>query len=97
MQKNKAIYEVYLSFLASRIVFLIDWNRARKHLGKFVRKEDVFSILKWSADNELGRYGFSEMGGEQLIFGAIKRTAKSPLHFGHNSSRSLAEKKRSNS
>ncbi len=80
--KNPMDLEVYLSFLASRIVFLIDWNRARKRLGIFVKKEDVFSILKWAADNDLGHMGFLKMGGEQLIFDAIKKTAKSPLHFG---------------
>ena len=31
----------YLSFLGSRIVFLIDWNRARKRLREFLRKGDV--------------------------------------------------------
>ena len=82
LAKNQSDLEVYLSFLASRIVFLIDWNRARKRLGKFVKKEDVFSILKWAADNGLGHMGFLKMGGEQLIFDAVKRTAKSPLHFG---------------
>ena len=82
ISQKKSDLEVYLSFLASRIVFLIDWNRARKRLGKFVKKEDVFSILKWAADNELGRMDFLKMGDEQLIFDAIKRTTKSPLHFG---------------
>ena len=68
--------------MASRIVFLIDWNRARKRLGRFVKKKDVFSILKWAADNDLGHMGFLKMGGDQLIFDAIKKTAKSTLQFG---------------
>jgi uncharacterized protein Yka (UPF0111/DUF47 family) len=82
LAKNQADVEHYLSFLASRIVFLIDWNRARKRLSKFVKKDDAFNILKWAADNELGHVGFLKMGGEQLIYDAIKKTAKSPLHFG---------------
>jgi uncharacterized protein Yka (UPF0111/DUF47 family) len=80
--KDQVDIEQYLSFIASRIVFLIDWNRARKRLGKLIKKEDAFSILKWAADNELGHIGFLKMGGEQLIFDAIKKTVKSPLQFG---------------
>jgi uncharacterized protein Yka (UPF0111/DUF47 family) len=82
LAKDQVDIEQYLSFIASRIVFLIDWNRARKRLGKLIKKEDAFSILKWAADNELGHIGFLKMGGEQLIFDAIKKTAKSPLLFG---------------
>lgn len=80
--KDQVDIEQYLSFIASRIVFLIDWNRARKRLSKLIKKEDAFSILKWAADNELGHIGFLKMGGEQLIFDAIKKTVKSPLQFG---------------
>ena len=91
--KNQMDLDVYLSFLASRIVFLIDWNRARKRLGRFVKKDDVFSILKWAADNELGHMGFLKMGGEQLIFDAIKKTVKSTLHFGDEFEQVLSREK----
>ena len=93
LAKDRTDLELYLSFIASRIVFLIDWNRARKRLGKFVKKEYVFSILKWAADNELGHVAFLRMGGEQLIFDAIKRTAKSPLHFGDEFEQVLSKEK----
>ena len=93
LAKNQSDLEVFLSFMASRIVFLIDWNRARKRLSRFVTKEDVFSILKWAADNELGHMGFLKMGGEQLIFDAVKRTAKSPLRFGDEFEQVLSREK----
>jgi hypothetical protein len=35
----------YLAFLGSRVVFLIDWNRARKRLRPFVRKRDGIAVL----------------------------------------------------
>ncbi|MGB9168832.1 MAG: hypothetical protein WCB31_07895 [Nitrososphaeraceae archaeon] len=91
--KNQTDLESYLSFLASRIVFLIDWNRARKGLGRFVKKEDVFSILKWAADNDLGHMGFLKMGGQQLIFEAIKKNAKSSLQFGDDFQEILSREK----
>ena len=93
LAKGQTDLELYLSFIASRIVFLIDWNRARKRIGKFVKKEYVFSILKWAADNEFGHVAFLKMGGEQLIFDAIKKTAKSPLHFGDEFEQVLSKEK----
>ena len=90
--KNQRDLEIYLSFLASRIVFLIDWNRARKRLSRFVKKKDVFSILKWAADNDLGHIGFLKMGGDQLIFDAVKKT-KSTLQFGDELEQVLSSEK----
>ena len=50
--------ERYLTFLGSRIVFLIDWNRARKRLREFLPKGDVVRLLKWAADKKIGHRGF---------------------------------------
>ena len=50
--------ERYLTFLGSRLVFLIDWNRARKRLREFLRKDDAVRLLKWAADQNLGHRGF---------------------------------------
>jgi uncharacterized protein Yka (UPF0111/DUF47 family) len=72
----------YLTFLGSRIVFLIDWNRARKRLRNFAKKSDTITVLKWAADNNFGHMGFLKMGGENLIFDAIKKTPNTPLHYG---------------
>jgi uncharacterized protein Yka (UPF0111/DUF47 family) len=80
--KDKKGLEDYLAFLGSRIVFLIDWNRARKRLRNFVKKKDVIDILKWAADNDYGHMGFLKLGGEQFIYEAIELTAKAPLRYG---------------
>jgi uncharacterized protein Yka (UPF0111/DUF47 family) len=72
----------YLGFLASRLVFLIDWNRARKQLRVFLRGRDRISLLSWAADAEMGQRGFLELGGAQLVNRAIEETAGSAMHFG---------------
>jgi len=62
----------YLAFLGSRLVFLIDWNRARKRLRTFVSKSAAIELLDWAADNDFGHMGFLRAGGEQLIYDAIE-------------------------
>lgn len=80
--KDRADLESYLAFLGSKIVFLIDWNRARKRLRNFVKKDDAISVLKWAADNGYGHMAFLKLGGENLIFDAIERTPKAQLRYG---------------
>ncbi|TSA17927.1 MAG: hypothetical protein D4R72_03320 [Nitrosopumilales archaeon] len=72
----------YLSYLGSRIVFLIDWNRVRKRLRNFLNKNDCSEVLKWAADNDYGHMGFLRMGGDQLIYDAIESTGKNIIKFG---------------
>jgi uncharacterized protein Yka (UPF0111/DUF47 family) len=78
---DKGLYE-YLSFLGSRIVFLIDWNRARKTLRNFVKKADCIKILKWAADSNYGHIAFLMSGGEQLLYGAIRQIGDPSIHYG---------------
>jgi uncharacterized protein Yka (UPF0111/DUF47 family) len=72
----------YLNFLSSRLVFLIDWNRARKELRGFLRGKDRTALLEWAAEQNIGLRGFLELGGAQLINNAIEDTAGSAMHFG---------------
>lgn len=74
--------KTYIKFLGSRIVFLIDWNRARKRLQNFMKKKDVIILLKWAADNNYGHRGFLELGGEQLIYETIEQVSKGAFHYG---------------
>ena len=80
--KDEAELRAYLDFLGSRLVFLIDWNRARKQLRGCVRESDRVGLLRWAADNEIGHRGFLELGGASLINEAIEATAGSAMHFG---------------
>ncbi len=72
----------YLIYLGSRLVFLIDWNRARKQLRGFLRGADRLALLRWAADREIGHRGFLELGGARLVNQAIEATAGSAMHFG---------------
>jgi len=72
----------FLEFLGSRLVFLIDWNRARKQLRGFLRGADRIALLTWAVDSEIGHRGFLELGGSRLINDAIEAAAGSSMHFG---------------
>jgi len=72
----------YLDFLGSRLVFLIDWNRARKQLRQFLRGPDRVALLGWAAENDIGHRGFLELGGARLVNQAIEAAAGSSMHFG---------------
>lgn len=69
----------YLTFLGSRVVFLIDWNRARKRLRKFAPRRVCLEVLRWAADHDYGHIGFLALGGEQLIFDALQTAGRLPL------------------
>jgi hypothetical protein len=66
-------FERYLAFLGSRLVFLIDWNRARKRLARLVGKQEAVALLKWAADNGVGHMGFLKAGDVRLVESAIER------------------------
>ena len=72
----------FLEFLGSRLVFLIDWNRARKKLRPFVDKRAALDILAWAAGNDFGHRGFLEIGGEGAVYEAMEFAAAGRLHFG---------------
>ena len=78
---EKDLYE-YLHFLGSRIVFLIDWNRARKSLRNFIKTADCIRILKWAADNSYGHRAFLQLGSQQLLYEAIRQIDDPSIHYG---------------
>ncbi len=73
---------VNLEFLGSRLVFLIDWNRARKQLRGFLRGPDRVALLRSAAETDIGHRGFLELGGARLVNQLIEATARSSMHFG---------------
>jgi len=72
----------FLACLGSRLVFLIDWNRARKRLRTFLPNKDAAAVLKWAADNEYGHMAFLLLGGEKIIYDALELAARVPLRYG---------------
>jgi uncharacterized protein Yka (UPF0111/DUF47 family) len=79
---DRAALEQFLTALGSRLVFLIDWNRARKRLSRFVRKSDADALLKWAADNNIGHEAFLQAGDKRLIYTALARATSTQAHYG---------------
>lgn len=72
----------FLQDLGSRLVFLIDWKRARKQLRGFAGKDEAEALLDWAAAEDLGHLGFLALGGERVIFQAMEVAAAGRLRFG---------------
>jgi hypothetical protein len=73
---------VSLRFVGSRLVFLIDWNRARKRLRKLAPKRVCLEVLRWAAERNCGHRGLLQLGGELLILDALQVAGKVPLPVG---------------
>lgn len=80
--KNREELEAFLTHLGAKIVFLIDWNRARKRLRNFMRNADCVKVLRRAAEDEYGHRGFLVLGGEQLIFEALELASRVPIRYG---------------
>ena len=74
----------YVEFLGSRIVFLIDWNKARKRLRSLVRKRTALRLLRWAADEEVGHMAFLRLGGDRVVLEALDFAARGELHLGQS-------------
>ena len=74
--------ERYLHHLGSRLVFLIDWNRARKCLGRVVRNRAAVELLRWTAEHDIGHRAFLVLGGDRLIYDALDAVARSSVRAG---------------
>ena len=72
----------FLEYLGSRLVFLIDWNKARKQLKVFVPKSDARELLAWAADNDHGHMGFLRCGGQQMLFEILELVGRGAFRYG---------------
>jgi uncharacterized protein Yka (UPF0111/DUF47 family) len=80
-----------LEALGSRIVFLIDWNRARKRLNLFVKKSQSIAVLTEAARREVGHMGWLAAGGEQLIHDAMQALGADYFRIGQRLDQVLGE------
>ena len=80
--KDQDSLENFLTVVGSRLVFLIDWNRARKRLSRFVRKSDAIELLKWAAANNIGHEAFLKTGDIKLIYTALARATSTHVQYG---------------
>ncbi len=79
---DDAAIEAALEGIASRIVFLIDWNRARKRLQAFVEKEQAIAVLDEAARLEIGHRAWLQAGGERLVFDAMQAAGEGAFRIG---------------
>lgn len=68
---DAAALELVLERIGARIVFLIDWNRARKRLQQFVDKPHAVALLGAAAREEVGHMPWLATGGERLVWEAM--------------------------
>lgn len=79
---DETALDALLDFLGSRIVFLIDWNKARKALQDFVDRDTAVELLTWAASQDLGHRAFLELGGADLVLEAVRRGAAGRVPYG---------------
>lgn len=91
--RSSAQLRDYLGHLGSRLVFLIDWNRARKRLRLFVSRSASIALLKWAADNNIGHMAWLKAGGEQLVYDAMSFAYGGQLHPGDRLDDLLSEER----
>ncbi len=80
--RNESDLDRFLDFLGSRIVFLIDWNKARKALQVFTSKNIAIALLTGAAQRNEGHRAFLELGGAELIYEAIRNAAPGRIAYG---------------
>jgi len=79
---DEASLDDALEGIGSRIVFLIDWNRARKRLLSFVGKDAAVGILQEAARIDAGHMAWLKCGGEALIHGAMQAVGAGVFRIG---------------
>lgn len=65
----------FLERVGSRLVFMIDWNRARKRLRRLVGRRSAIELLSWAAEHDYGHIAFLRAGGDGLVYDALEFAA----------------------
>jgi uncharacterized protein Yka (UPF0111/DUF47 family) len=74
--------DAFLTAIGAGLVFLIDWNKARKVLRAWISKNDAIRILDWAARHRIGHRAFLELGGAELVAAAVRHAAPKRIGFG---------------
>jgi len=72
----------FLEAVGAALVFLIDWNKARKALRKLVGNSDAIHVLDWAARHAVGHRAFLQLGGTELVASAVRHAAPARIGFG---------------
>ncbi|MBZ5606631.1 MAG: hypothetical protein LAP38_00095 [Acidobacteriia bacterium] len=81
--------DAFLEAVGAALVFLIDWNKARKELRSLADRADGVRILDWAARNQIGHRAFLELGGSSLVAAAVRHAAATRIGFGERLSAAL--------
>ena len=81
--------DAFLEAIGASLVFLIDWNKARKVLRSWVSKADAIHILDWAARHRFGHRAFLELGGSELVAAAVHHATPTRIGFGERLDRAL--------
>lgn len=73
--------DAFLEAIGAALVFLIDWNKARKALRKLVGNKDAIKVLDWGARHDVGHRAFLEFGGAELVASTVRHTT--PVRIGY--------------
>jgi len=79
---DEATLQRQLEGIAERIVFLIDWNRARKRLLQFVDKAMAVEVLAEAARRRVGHMAWLAAGGERMVWNAMAAQGPSVFRLG---------------
>ena len=74
--------DAFLEGVGAALVFLIDWNKARKELRSMLDNADAVRVLDWAARRQIGHRAFLELGGADLVASAVRHAAPARVGFG---------------
>ena len=80
-----------LESLGARIVFVIDWNRARKRLQLFVSKASALALLETAAREQFGHMAWLLAGGERLVYETMQQFDDRLFRLGERLDTALGE------
>jgi uncharacterized protein Yka (UPF0111/DUF47 family) len=80
---------LFLETLGGSLVFLIDWNKARKVLREWIPKSDAIAVLDWAARHRFGHRAFLELGGAEFVAAAVRHATPARIGFGERLDRTL--------
>lgn len=80
-----------LESLGARIVFVIDWNRARKRLMLFVSKPAAIALLHSAACEQHGHMAWLLAGGERLVHDTMQQFDNQLFRIGERLDTALGE------
>lgn len=80
--ENAESRDAFLESLGAALVFLIDWNKARKVLRGWISKSDAIRVLSWAAHHRFGHRAFLELGGGDLVAAAVHHATPTRIGFG---------------